>query len=158
MQNNQLLEEIDNIFRYSILNVVSTVTGIGLEKEEGCTGFHEMAAILPLMGEKTGMLLIDTDFTSLKTLTSYMTGIDKNSITEGDALDCIGEISNMVAGIAKARLKEKDFSFTITTPFSVKGSDLDFVFKNGTSILHSSYGCNRSGQDRIFLNMRVLIF
>lgn len=152
--DKETFETLIGIFEDTITEVISTVSGVSLEKsiieEKNESNF---AGILPFIGDISGIFLIKTNGEHLKILTSYITGIEAESIYDNDMTDCIGELANMVCGLTKSRAARLGIRFNLSTPFSAKGDkSIDFSFKKNsvTSLMTFS-------SDEILINARVIL-
>ncbi len=128
---------IKKVFEEATAEVVSTVTGLALIKAPKTTEeLYNFAGFLPLYGDINILFLIKTDENSLRIITADMTGAEYDSVDERDMRDCIGELANMICGLSKARSALGGITFSLSTPFSIKGvENIDFSFKKNVNMI-----------------------
>ena len=145
--NNELKNTLIRLFENSIIEVISTVSGVSVFKVNCDSNINDnFAGILMFSGEINGIFMIKTDEQSLRALTSNITGHDISFVKENDMIDCIGELANMICGTVRAKAAVNGIRFKSSIPFSAKGvSGLEFSFKKNalTFTLHFSSGIAR---------------
>lgn len=155
LYESDYLKMMDALVEDCSKEVISTVSGISVtrvEKVDSLEGGY--LSILQLHGDFNGMLLVKTSEQSIKTLTSYMTGIDDECINDKDMHDCICELANMICGLTKAKSARSKVTFSLSTPFSVRCSgDTDFLFKKGIPICN----INLSGAEILIVIYLILV-
>lgn len=111
----------------AIRDVIETMTGLGIEEDlsqEVCKiNKVEISGVMLILGEKNALMSLTMSKELCTTIISYMTGIEKNDITEEEIYDGAAELVNMVAGRAKAILSGTKYHFSITPPFTIIGQD-----------------------------------
>ena len=125
-------ENLSNILMDELLETISTMTGIYLSQE---TPYEEekedeIAGAMILAGSKPALLVISTRKASAATLLAYMTGIDLSDQSDNDQYDVMAEIVNMVAGKIKAVFVESEYSFILSSPFTIFGANIQLVTKS----------------------------
>jgi chemotaxis protein CheX len=111
----------------AIRDVIETMTGLSIEEDlsqEVCKiKKGEISGVMLILGEKNALMSLTMSKELCTTIISYMTGIEKNDITEEEIYDGAAELVNMVAGRAKAILSGTKYHFRITPPFTIIGQD-----------------------------------
>jgi chemotaxis protein CheX len=111
----------------AIRDVIEIMTGLCIEEDlsqEVCKiNKGEISGAMLILGEKNALMSLTMSKELCTTIISYMTGIEKNDITEEEIYDGAAELVNMVAGRAKAILSGTKYHFSITPPFTIIGQD-----------------------------------
>jgi len=113
----------------------------------------EICGTMMLGGNATVLITVSTDKDSAKTIVSYMTGIDVAELTDEEVVDGIAEIVNMLSGSCKTRNSEKNFEYTLTTPFVMVGDNLDILTKKSVEKYFSNFEA-----DTIKLQLKLFYF
>ncbi len=80
----------------------------------------DISGIIGLTGEKSGSMAVSFSKDCLLKVTFNMLGEGGNDLT-GRMADAVGEVTNMIAGDARAALSEKGHSFSVSIPSVVMG-------------------------------------
>ena len=133
------LDKLAFIFSDVTIEIVSTIAGFSLAtaSSELDAHFHEMIGCMQLSGKNSGTLFISANEPDVRMLCSGMTGVAANEVEMDDMNDALCELVNMVAGNAKLRLGNTAYSFNLTTPFLLKGSDVSLTTKRRIPIISS---------------------
>ncbi len=127
--NNDLHVALSDIFEAAASEVLTAASSDHFTKVSD-TIECGYAGVLPLHGDMNGLFILKTNANSLRIFTSYLIGVEQEDVTDEDMCDCIGEIANVVCGLAKARAAMQGIHFTLSTPFCVKSEQsLEFFFK-----------------------------
>lgn len=126
-----------NPFVESTLNVISTMAMIeckpgkpGLKKGKDPLG--DVTGVIGMAGEKvTGSMAIIFPSACATRIVSSMLGEEFTEVND-DVLDCVGELTNMISGGAKAKLGEMGYKFEMATPSMITGV--------GHSVYHKTSG------------------
>lgn len=86
---------------------------------------HEVSGIIELSGKATGTVVLSIDREVAFHASQAMLGEQPTSINE-DVIDMVGELANMIAGAAKAKLEE--FEMSVSLPNVIVGTNhvIDF--------------------------------
>ena len=82
--------------------------------------FDGVSAIIGLVGKVTGSLSIHCPEEAALKVTSRLLGLDVKGITP-EVKDAVGELINVVAGVAKRKASERDSVFEISIPTIITG-------------------------------------
>jgi chemotaxis protein CheX len=121
-------------FTVAIRDVVEVMTGLCVE--EGFSQKHckmskgEISGVMLILGERNALMSLTMSKELCSTIISYMTGIEKNDITDEEIYDGAAELANMVAGRAKTILSSTKYHFSITPPFTIVGQEHFIVHKD----------------------------
>ena len=85
---------------------------------------QEVAAIMRLPGSIKGCVMIGTTRDVATEVVDRITGRKPGELTDDDIREGIGEVLNMTAGNAKARLVDTPYHFAMSTPVLVAGDEL----------------------------------
>ncbi|HOE91247.1 MAG TPA: chemotaxis protein CheX [Candidatus Cloacimonadota bacterium] len=116
-----------NPFVLSVQEVLSMMAMLNIEVVDtylGTTQFHyaDVSGIMALAGDQKGIIMISFyEALSNKIISSIM-GLPIEEITEEEQHDGVGELINMIAGGAKARLGDSDWSFLLSAPTVITGN------------------------------------
>ena len=109
--------EYINPFVASASNVFSTMLGCKLERgsltiKEGRRPEHEVSGVISMSGQAAGTVVVSLSKSAAIGCAATLLAEDPSSYDEvnGDVADAIGEIANMIAGGAKAKLEELSLS------------------------------------------------
>jgi chemotaxis protein CheX len=78
-----------------------------------------------------GLMMITIDGRLARTIVASMLGMGEDEI-DGDLLDGVGEVANMVAGAAKTSLSGTPYRFDLSIPAASTGAGNEVSAKNGT--------------------------
>lgn len=119
-------------FSNGVVETLQTMAGVSssFEKafvEKNWKAKNDVSVYLDLKSEPyTGQIRFHFSKYALATLFEKMAG-QKIEPDSPEIVDCLGEISNMCYGYAKAKLNEKGFTLKMTTPHPGKTSELPDV-------------------------------
>ncbi len=152
--SKDILQKLSDIFEKAVGEVISTVSGIMVNKaEDAQEDTCNYAGILPLYGDINGVFIVKSDENSLRTLTAGMTGAEAECVEESEMMDCIGELANMICGLTKARAYPGGTAFSLSTPFSVKSNEnMTFSYKKKTKMAVLPFS-----SEEIKLNVRIIL-
>lgn len=127
-----LNREVIMNFSNGVAETLQIMAGVGSTFDKGYVeknwkAQNEISVFLDLKSEPyTGQIRFHFSRSVLAKLFEKMLGqtVDPNS---QEVLDCLGEISNMCYGYAKAKLNEKGFQLKMTIPHPVPTEDLPEV-------------------------------
>lgn len=91
-----------------------------LKKDNSATG--DVSAIIGLTGDSIGSLALSFSEGAILRIVSNMLGEEIDTIN-GDIKDAVGEITNMVSGVARKNLEAQGFNITAAIPTVVSGKD-----------------------------------
>ncbi|MCP4003894.1 MAG: chemotaxis protein CheX [bacterium] len=93
------------------------------ESENPAAELLDITSLLTLKGEPTHerTLLITVARELACEIVGAMLGDEPDKLDEAELLDGIGEVANMVAGIAKSALADAPQAFTLALPFAFSG-------------------------------------
>lgn len=121
-------------FTTAIRDVIEIMTGLCVEEalpQKVCKiSKGEVSGVMLILGEKNALMSLTMSKELCTTIISYMTGIEKNDITDEEIYDGAAELVNMVAGRAKTILTGSKYHFSITPPFTIIGQDHFIVHKD----------------------------
>jgi len=102
----------------TMANITPTVGTPFVKKDH--TALGEFSAIIGVTGEHKGSICVTFTREGAISVVQAMLGDDIEDI-EGDAVDTVGEIANMVSGQARAALAEKGVVLQGSTPTIITG-------------------------------------
>jgi chemotaxis protein CheX len=87
------------------------------------THFHfgEVSAVMALAGKKKGGIILSLNEKMARLAISNISAIPADDLEEDDVHDGVGELINMIAGGAKARLTDEDEHFLLSAPTVITG-------------------------------------
>ena len=136
-----VVEKLGSVFSSVLMEIVSTISGFSLEifsaKDLSINEneFDEMTGVMALSGKKSSLLFISAKEDDMRKLCSYMIGVSEEEVSKEDIEDSLCELVNMTAGSAKLRLSGSDFVFNLSSPFLLKGNNMNIKGKNKTRII-----------------------
>lgn len=133
MQYTPIKIEYINPFVESTVTVFRTMLNQPIRRgalylKDGCQPSHEVTGVIGLTGMAKGLVVIGLS----REAALKVTGILLNETCETlnhDATDAVGELANMIAGSAKAKLEELQMS--IGLPTVILGKNHSVMFPTG---------------------------
>jgi len=132
--------EFINPFLESVINVLATMARTEATPEKpflktNKSAHGDVSGIIGLAGEKArGSLAIIFTESAILHIASQMIGEKVHSVDDSVA-DCIGEITNIVIGVARKILSEKGHTFDMGIPSTIIGKNHSIVHKTTVPIL-----------------------
>ena len=124
MKDEKLYQNIIKSIISSANDVFQTMIFMEVEpqspfKREGLESLSDITGIISLTGDIVGSIAISMDKAIAKKAISNMLGDEIND--EREIIDGVGEICNLVVGMAKTLLSELSCQFEISVPILVTG-------------------------------------
>ena len=139
---NVSIDELGSTFTEVLIEVIAKVSGFSLEvlstERDPC--LDGTFALMRLNGARGGMLIISAEDDGIRTLCSYMEGSPGDEITKDDEEDVLGELVNMTAGNAKMRLNDTEYTFALSTPLIINGSNISITTKKRVNVISRVLG------------------
>lgn len=109
--------EYINPFLTSTINVFRTMAACELKRgkpflAEGVHPTHEISGVIGLSGKAIGTVVLSLDESVALKVTAAMLG-EEPAEMNGDVVDAIGELTNMIAGSAKAQFEHLEMSVSL---------------------------------------------
>lgn len=98
---------------------------------------HEVSGMIGLSGKAVGMVVLSFSETFARQASGVLLMAEPGDVSDTEMVDAVGELTNMVAGAAKARLEE--FSLSMSLPTVVRGSDHAVHFPSSVQPLTVPY-------------------
>lgn len=102
---------------------------------------HDVSGLIGLSGKATGLVVLSIDKSIAFHASEMMLGEQYSSIN-ADVVDMVGELANMIAGAAKARLEE--FELSVSLPSVIVGTNHVIGFPSNAKPIcipfHSPWG------------------
>jgi chemotaxis protein CheX len=122
--------EYINPFLTSAISVFNTMLGVTLTREEpvlksSTQPNHEISGIIGLSGNAKGMVVLSMSRDVALNAASKMLGELCRDIN-ADVADAVGELTNMIAGSAKAKIEHLCMSVSLPTVITGKNHCIDF--------------------------------
>ena len=117
--------EIAKAFISATNNILSTMAGLEPKVgapfvKNGPEAFGDFSAIIGVTGDHKGSICVTFSRSAAENVVQAMLGDDIEDL-EQDAIDTVGEISNMVSGQARATLAERGVVLQGSTPTIITG-------------------------------------
>lgn len=122
--------EYINPFVKAVLLVFSTMLNCTLKrgqpyKKVNFQPMHEVTGIIGLSGKAKGTVVLSLDREAAMRATEVLLG-ERPFCINADVTDAVGELTNIIAGNAKAELEQFAMSVSLPTVITGKGHCLDF--------------------------------
>jgi len=122
--------EYINPFLSSAISVFNTMLGTSLTRGEpflkdGTQPNHEISGLIGLSGKAKGMVVLSMSREVALNAAGTMLGTQLKEIN-ADVADAVGELTNMIAGAAKAQLEHLELSVSLPTVITGKAHCIDF--------------------------------
>ena len=129
--------EYINPFITSLINTFDTMVGCKVRREdirlkEDNNPKHEVSGVIGLSGNAKGTVVLSiSKDVALKAASAML--MEEMTELNGEVVDAVGELTNMVAGRAKAELQE--YSLSVSLPNVVTGRDYEIRFPSNATPL-----------------------
>jgi len=125
--------EYINPFLHSAITVFDTMLGCRLIRKEpfvkgGFQPEHEVSGIIGLSGKAKGTVVLSLCREAALHAAETLLGERPTSI-DGDVSDAVGELTNIIAGQAKAQLEHLELSVSLPNVITGKGHAVEFPKK-----------------------------
>ncbi len=125
--------EVFQAFQMSTSEVFQTMIGLEVTQEpaEFCEQLHaqhEVSGIVGLSGLLAGDVIVSLDRDVAIYATAAMLGAQPSGL-DNDVVDAVGELTNMIAGCAKAKLQQ--YNMLLALPTVIIGKEHQIGFKSG---------------------------
>ncbi len=122
--------EYINPFVVAVLSVFRTMLGAELTRGQpfikgGLQPRHEISGVIGLSGKARGTIVLSLDREAALRATEAMTQERPPSIN-ADVVDAVGELANMIAGSAKAKLEQFELSVSLPSVITGRGHCIEF--------------------------------
>lgn len=122
--------EYINPFVKAVLSVFSTMVHCDLTRGEPYAKgdfqpVHEVSGIIGLSGKAKGTVVLSLDREAAMRATEAMLG-ERPLFINADVTDAVGELTNMIAGNAKAYLEQYALSVSLPTVITGRGHCIEF--------------------------------
>jgi chemotaxis protein CheX len=122
--------EYINPFLSAAVSVFNTMLGTQLTRGEpflknGTQPNHEVSGIIGLSGKAKGMVVLSMSREAALGTAGTMLETQPKEIN-ADVSDAVGELTNMIAGVAKAQLEHLEMSVGLPTVITGKAHCIDF--------------------------------
>lgn len=122
--------EFINPFLAATHQVFSTMLGCSLTRgplqlKQGDAPMYEVSGLIGLSGRCRGMVLVSMDCHAALSAAGIMLGSRPESL-DGDVMDAVGELTNMIAGAAKTQLEEYRLNIGLPTTICGKSHSVRF--------------------------------
>lgn len=115
---NPFLNALTETFS-TMLNCQATRLAVKLKDSNSLP--HEVSGMIGLSGRAVGMVVLSFSESFARQASGVLLMAEPNEVSDTEMIDAVGELTNMVAGAAKARLEE--FSLSMGLPTVIMGSD-----------------------------------
>jgi len=122
--------EYINPFISSLGNAFRTMLDCDVERgqlmlKDDCSPKHEVSGVIGLSGNAVGTVVLSLSAEVAIKSASVMLMYEASEI-DADVVDAVGELTNMVAGGAKAKLDEYDLSVSLPSVITGTGHEVRF--------------------------------
>lgn len=123
--------EYINPFVTALTHAFSTVLSCEVERGQislnhGCVIQHDISGVIGLSGNAVGTVVLSLSGPVAMAAASTMLMTEINEIN-ADVVDAVGELTNMVAGAAKAKLEQYNMSIGLPTVVTGAGHEVRFA-------------------------------
>ncbi|MGL6195125.1 MAG: chemotaxis protein CheX [Thermoguttaceae bacterium] len=132
---NPVIGSLEDAFK-TMLNSPIQRTGLGLM--ENNNALHPVSGIIGISGKAIGTIVLSMSHKVAQSAAGTMLMMDIND-TDDDVLDAVGELTNMVAGGAKAKLEQ--FSLQMSLPNVICGDNCRLHFPPQAHPISIPFSC-----------------
>ncbi|HCS50917.1 chemotaxis protein CheX [Rubinisphaera sp.] len=119
---NPLLSSTKDVFE-TMLGCTPVRSGLSLKTRNNPE--HELSAVIGITGNAVGTIVLSVKKQTALNIYETMLGTKAEEIDQ-DVMDAVGEITNMIAGVAKAKLQSLSLSISIPNLISGKGHEVHY--------------------------------
>jgi len=119
---NPVISATVNVFE-TMLGCTPRRTSLSLKTENA--PLHELSAVIGVSGKAAGTIVLSLSTQTALGVLEAMLGIVETEINT-EVCDATGELTNMIAGAAKAQLEKYDLSISIPNIISGKGHEIHY--------------------------------
>jgi chemotaxis protein CheX len=135
--------EYINPFISATVEVFATMLGCELKRgalslNQNFQPAHEISGIIGLSGKASGTVVVSVGQDVAIAATEVMLGNRPDSVTT-DVIDAVGELTNMIAGRAKAMLEQLEMNLAL--PTVITGQNHTIRFGSGAKTICVPYSC-----------------
>lgn len=123
---------------FSTMLDCSTTRG-ALTLKQGGLPMHEYSGLIGLSGTAMGMVVLSLSREVATHATAAMLMATPDQVSENEIVDAVGELANMVAGAAKAKLVEHNMS--VSLPSVIKGTGSEVRFPSNVTPICVPFTC-----------------
>ena len=136
------IDALGSVFAQALIEIISKVAGFCLDviSEERDEEFDEYLALMSLNSVKGGVIFISAGKKSMRSLCSFMEGVPEDDVSKEDIEDVLCELVNMTAGNAKLLLKDTEYTYSLSSPFIIRGRDLSLTAKKRAIVISKTLG------------------
>ncbi len=87
---------------------------------------HDYSGVIGLSGQAVGTVVVSLSTAVARKATAVMLMTPEDEVTREEIVDAVGELANMVAGAAKAKLEEYDLSVSLPSVITGEGHEICF--------------------------------
>jgi len=132
---NPFIKSLGNIFT-TMLQCKLTRGEIGLNHER--VPLHSISGVIGLTGRAKGTVVLSlSEEVALKAASTLL--MAEATELDEEVVDAVGELTNMLAGGAKAELEQ--YHLSISLPTVILGKDHDVCFPQGVTPIHIPLRC-----------------
>ena len=99
--------------------MIEPTPGKPFVKQDECA-MGIVSAVIPISGDATGTMALTFTESCIRAVVHGLLGVEDNEIDDY-VQDAVGELTNMICGYARARLREEGFSLVAGIPSIVTG-------------------------------------
>jgi chemotaxis protein CheX len=104
-------------------------------QKTGYRMFGDISAVLGLLGRSEGSLVLSFPEPTAEAIVKRILSQAEEELSPGIVRDCIGEISNVIAGQARGQLVGTPYEFALSTPTVISGTNHEIRHKPGAPCL-----------------------
>lgn len=122
--------EYINPFVKSLINAFDTMVNCevqrtGLSLKDDTVPQHEISGVIGLSGNAIGTVVLSlSESVALQAASALL--MDEYTELDADVIDAVGELTNVVAGAAKAELEQYNLSISLPNVITGKGHEVRF--------------------------------
>lgn len=119
---NPVISATRTVFE-TMLGCTPTRTGLALKDDR--SPLYELSAVIGISGRTAGTIVVSLSQHAALQVLSRLVGVEATSINT-EVCDAVGELTNMIAGSAKAQMERLQLSISIPNVVSGKDHEVHF--------------------------------
>jgi chemotaxis protein CheX len=119
---NPVISATRTVFE-TMLGCTPTRTGLALKDDK--TPSYELSAVIGISGKTAGTIVLSLSQVAAIRVLNRLVGVEATSINS-EVCDAVGELTNMIAGSAKAQMERLQLAISIPNVVSGKNHEVHF--------------------------------
>ena len=127
-ERSVIIDEVEKLIGEALVEVFRTSLDFDVRQDENLelnnNGEPQVAGSVGFVGKASGVIYIYTTVRFAREMTCQLLGLSDGEIDGNEMInDALGEVANMVVGLMKSRLADRNIPLSLTVPSIVRGNN-----------------------------------